>query len=100
MRVAANPSRKREDVISEVIAILGDMTRDWDQGFAGGISEETRLVADLGLESIDFVMLIVAIGERFERKGLPFDTLLRRGDKYVGDISIAELVDFLVRVLN
>jgi acyl carrier protein len=76
------------------------MVRGWDEGFGGNVDHDTLLVADLGCESIDIVMLVVAIEQAFQRRGLPFDQMLRDGDKYVQDFSVRQLVDFLWRVLN
>jgi len=84
----------------DLIRILEDMTRDFDVQYSGSISSQTRLVNDLGCESIDIVMLIVAIEENFQRKGLPFEELLMNDGRYVTDLSVRQIVDFLTRVLT
>ena len=57
--------------------------------------EETRFFADLGLASIDAVVLSEAMQKHYDRP-LPFNELMaeigRRTDR---DISIGELVSFL-----
>ena len=83
-----------------VIEILEEMTREWDTGYSGRIGPETCLMKDLAFESIDIVMLIVAIEERFNRKGLPFDTLLLNEGRYVDDLKVAEITGFLERNLE
>jgi acyl carrier protein len=50
---------------------------------------------DLTMESIDIVMLIVAIEEKFGKKGLPFDTLLMEEGRYVEELKVAQIADFL-----
>ena len=59
------------------------------------IDEETRFFADLGLASIDAVVLTEALRSHY-RRTLPFDELMaeigRRTDR---DLSIGELVAFL-----
>jgi hypothetical protein len=47
----------REAIVADLVALISDMTQDWDLGFSGGIHEETGLVSDLGFQSIDVVML-------------------------------------------
>jgi acyl carrier protein len=90
----------RETTVDGVLRILGDMTKDWDTALNGPIGETTSLMTDLGFESIDMVMLIVAIEERFGRKGMPFESLFMIDGRYVEDVSVRELVDFLHEHLN
>jgi acyl carrier protein len=71
------------------------MTSDWDTGLSGDIEGETSLMCDLTFESIDVVMLIVAIEERFRRKGLPFEELMMVDGRYVEDLKVSDVVDFL-----
>lgn len=78
-----------------VVEILEEMTREWDTEFSGKIGPETRLMQDLTMESIDIVMLIVAIEEKFGKKGLPFDTLLMEEGRYVEELKVSQIADFL-----
>lgn len=78
-----------------VVEILEEMTREWDTEFSGKIGPDTRLMQDLTLESIDIVMLIVAIEEKFGKKGLPFDTLLMEEGRYVEELKVSQIADFL-----
>ena len=90
---------QRAAVLKEVLAILGDMTSDWDTGFQGQIGPDTLLVGDLAFESIDVVQLAVGIEEHFGQPGLPFETMLMADGRYVDDLRVAEVVDFLVEHL-
>ncbi|HXH28100.1 MAG TPA: phosphopantetheine-binding protein [Candidatus Polarisedimenticolia bacterium] len=90
----------RQTITDDVLAILNDMTGDWDTGFSGAIGPDTRLVADLAFESIDVVQLIVALEERYQRRDLPFEQLLMADGRYVDEIRVREAVDFLHRHLN
>ena len=93
--------RSRDTVEKEIIDLLEDMTVDWDNDFSGSIDGETLLVADLGFTSIDIVQLAVAIEQLFEQQRLPFQVLLVTSDgRYVEDVSVAELTDFVTRQLN
>jgi acyl carrier protein len=71
------------------------MTSDWDTGFSGGIGAQTWLVRDLGCESIDVVQFVVAIEERFQRRDFPIEKLLMVDDRYVDDLCVSQVVDFL-----
>jgi len=90
---------EKQDVLCKVVSILEGMTRDWDLEYSGSISGQTRLMADLQCESIDIVMLIVAIEERFQRKGLPFENLLMFDGRYVDDLTVEQIADFLMDAL-
>ena len=90
----------RESIQAGLTAILEEMTQDWDTGFTGRIGPDTSLMHDLTFESIDIVMLIVAIEERFGRKGLPFEELLMVDGRYVDDLRVREIADFLETRLN
>lgn len=84
-----------DDLLREVVVILQDLTSDWDTGFSGSIGPETRLIGELGFESIDVVHLIVTLEERFQRQDLPFESLLMRGGRYVSDLRVGDLASFL-----
>ena len=90
----------RDAIQNEIVHILTDITQDWDLDLSDGISGSTRLMADLACESMDIVMLIVAIEERFSRKGLPFETLLMEEGRYISELSVDEVTDFLVSELS
>jgi acyl carrier protein len=59
------------------------------------MSRDTRLLADLGFESIDIIQLVVAIQEEILRRKLSFDKLLMRDGRYVDDLSIGQIADYL-----
>lgn len=86
----------RATIQRELIGVLTDMTADWDTS-AGAIGDETKLIADLGFESIDVVHLVVAIEEKFLRRDLPFQDLLMEDGQYVDELTVAQVVDFIVR---
>ncbi len=59
------------------------------------IDRETRFFADLGLASIDAVVLGEAIGQHFERL-IPFQELMADlGRREQRDLAIGELIEFL-----
>ena len=90
----------RARIQDKLLGILGDMTSDWDMDFGGDMDDATQLVDDLGFESIDFVMLISEIEGAFQKRGLPYDKLLMHDGDYVDDLSVGQVVDFLVKALG
>lgn len=78
-----------------VLQILKDLTADWDTDYSGDIGADTLLIADLNFESIDVVELVVSIEGRFQRRDLPFEKLLMHEGRYVEDITVRQVVNFL-----
>lgn len=85
----------RDAILAELTRILDEITGDWETGFSGGIRRETKLIADLGFESIDVVHLVVTLEEHFRRQDLAFDKVLMKDGRYVDDLSVGDLADFL-----
>lgn len=90
----------QERILSDIIDILSDMTRDWDIDFVGQIDAQTKLVGDLNFESIDIVQFIVAIEERFQRRGLPWEEILMTNGRYVDEIRVGDAARLLCQHLN
>ena len=88
-----------EEIERDLIAILTDMTADWDLSFTDGITADTRLMADLALESIDVVQLVVAIEAHVHRRHLKFEQLMMVDGRYVQELKVGEIVDFLDKQL-
>ena len=85
----------RSDIESRVIAVLRDMTADWDLEINNGIGPNVRLMRDLAFESIDIVQFIVSLEQNLNRKGIPFEKLFMRDGDYVDDLQVNEVVEFL-----
>ena len=90
----------REAIRRELTLILEDMTRDWELTFSGGIKPDTCLIGDLTFQSIDIVQLLVAIEEHFKRRTMPFETLLMSDGRYVDELRVGQVVDFLHEQMN
>lgn len=84
----------RESLLKDLQDILENMTADWDTSHEG-ITSATKLINDLSFESIDVVQLIVAIEEHFNRRDFPFEKLLMQEGRYVEELTVGEVVDFL-----
>ncbi|MGH9749906.1 MAG: acyl carrier protein [Candidatus Polarisedimenticolia bacterium] len=98
--MATEVSAGKESIQKDVVTILEGMTRDWDLQYQGGITAETRLIADLAFESIDVVQFVVALEEQFKRRDLPFERLLMEDGRYVSEIKVGEAVEFLHKHMN
>ena len=86
----------RADLLRDVAGILADHL-----GVASStpIDEGTRFFADLGLASIDAVVLSEALQNHYDRP-LPFHELMAEiGRRSERDLSIGELVGFLAKHL-
>jgi acyl carrier protein len=81
-------------VLSSVLAILNELKGDWEYG--GDIAPDTRFIADLGLESLEIVVLSTMIQQQYGRLPFPeyFDEIGRRpvDDR---DVTVADLVGFV-----
>ena len=86
---------------AQYLADLEDVFRNFHgREYSGPISRETWFFADLGLASIDAVILGETLDERYGVK-LPFGALMADlGSRSNRDIQIGEFVDFLDRHLK
>jgi acyl carrier protein len=88
--VISSPSRIT--IVDDLIAVL---EKDLGVQSSTAINEDTRFFADLGLASIDAVVLSERLQEHYGRP-LPFaDLMAEMGRKTERDLSIGELVAFL-----
>ena len=88
---------ERDEILADLSRILSDFN---GREYYGTIDLNTRFFADLGLASIDAVVLGESLQEHYG-KPLPFGDLMaelgRREDR---DLTIGELANFLVRHLH
>jgi len=84
-----------KDYEREAIEILTEIVQGWDTDLEEEMTASTRLVADLGFESLDVVYLVTAIEQRYGRRDLPMDELLMTDGRYVEDLSVGKIADFL-----
>ena len=84
------------EILADVARILSDFQ---GREYSGAIDRGTRFFADLGLASIDAVVLGEVLQE-FYGHPLPFGELMAElGKRADRDLSIGELTAFLVRYL-
>ena len=87
-------------LIQPLITLLEDFTQDWHTEPDAAMNGDTRLLADLGFESIDIIQLTVALEETFGLRKVPFDQLLMQDGRYVDDLSLRQIASFLQRFIN
>jgi acyl carrier protein len=83
-------------ILAEVIDLMTQLAGDWE--YSGELSPDTRLLADMGLESLDLVVLGAELQKRYGT--LPFTTFLAElGERppEERDVTIGELVTFVCR---
>jgi acyl carrier protein len=82
----------QDEILDDIATILSN---ELGVQSSGSIDLETRFFADLGLASIDAVVLSEAIQNHF-RRPLPFHVLMAEiGQRTERDLSIGELVAFV-----
>jgi acyl carrier protein len=87
-------TRVDPEVLAGVLALLAELAGDWE--YDGPIEPGTYFLADLGLESLDIVVLATMIQEEYGR--LPFAEYLEElGQRPVDerDLTVEELVAFV-----
>jgi len=90
--------KTREEIKMDNLLLLQRLADDWEYG--GVITEDTYLLAELGFESLDVVILSAQVQEQYGRV-LPFTELFSEiGQRERKDISIGEWVDFIDKHLN
>lgn len=65
----------------------------------GEITLATMLNADLGISSVEAIHMMIMLEDRLNSQ-LSFDKLAVRDGEYVEDLSVAELLDFIVNSLG
>ena len=83
----------RQTILSTVTMTLESLVQDWDLDTS--IGPATTLVADLGFESIDLIQMVAALEQEFGRPNLPFAELLIVDGRYIDDLSVSQIADFL-----
>jgi acyl carrier protein len=79
---------------SAVADIITEMLSELDLESDDPIEPPTRLIADLGFASVDFIQLIVQLEGHFQRK-FGFHDLLMPNGQYVNDLAVGDLVAFI-----
>jgi len=90
-------TRTREQILDDVAGILRNFN---GREYSGDIGPDTFIFGDLGLASIDAVVLGETLEEHYGQK-LPFHLFMADlGRRAVRDIPLGELIAFVHRHLN
>lgn len=98
--MTATKANGRDEILTEIVGILKDMTVDWEIAIDGEVGLDTNIIGDLEFVSVDIIQLIVAIEGHFKRRDLAFDKLLMRDGAYVDALYVRDVVDHLHSRLN
>jgi acyl carrier protein len=82
-----------ELILSSVIATIESIVQDWD--LEHPVNADTRLVADLGFESIDLIQMVAALEQDFSRPNFSFAELLIVDGRYVDDLTVGQIAKAL-----
>ena len=86
---------RRDAIVQRLLTSVSAMIEDWGRDRADRISEDTLLVADLGFQSLDIVVLMGDISQQLNRRDLPFERLFLTDGRPIADLSLGALADFL-----
>ncbi len=90
--------RNRDVIQEDMLSLLRELADDWE--YTETITEDTYLFSDMGLESLDVVVLGTAVQEHYGQV-LPFPEFFAEvGQREVPDISVGEWVDFIYKHLD
>jgi acyl carrier protein len=81
-------------VVGGILALLGEARGDWE--YTGEIGPDTRFIRDLGLESLEIVILSTMVQQQYGK--LPFPQYFEEiGQRPVEerDLTVAELAQFV-----
>jgi acyl carrier protein len=81
-------------ILAELLDMIDELAGDWE--YDGPITPDTYFLADMGLESLDLVVLGTMVQQRYGR--LPFaEYLAEIGERPADerDVTVAELVTFV-----
>ena len=72
---------------------LAEFVEDW--GLDVEITAKTSLVDDLEFDSIDVIQFVVAMENAFGSRSFGFQSLLMQGGRYVDDLTVGQIEEFL-----
>ena len=85
----------RSTIMATVVSTLESLVQDWD--IEESITSRTRVVADLGFESIDLIQMVAALERAFRLKGSSLVAMLVADGRYVDDLTVDQVTDDIGR---
>ncbi len=89
----------KDNIQIDLTEILNDIIADWDLPNDAPIGAQTKVVQDLGFESIDVVQFIAAIEDHYHRHDFPIEELIMEDGRYVDEFTVEDVASFLLRHL-
>lgn len=94
------PVNNRLEIFNYTLPLLAELVPDWDfEDWESRISDDTLLIADLDLTSVEFIDLFVGIEKALGRT-IGFHDLLMVDGRYISDLRLGELLDFVFERLQ
>jgi acyl carrier protein len=87
----------QQEVLAYILDTVQNLCQDWD--YVDPVNPDSLLFSELGLESLDAVVLATAIQEHYQTQ-MPFAELLAEIGQQQRDLSISELAEFTHRHVN
>jgi acyl carrier protein len=85
--------QSHQEILDFVLKSLNDLAQDWD--YSEAIGPQTLLFREMGLDSLDLVVLGTGMQEHYGIQ-MPFAEFLASvGESGQNDVSVSELVDFI-----
>jgi acyl carrier protein len=85
----------RSTILEELVQALVEMTNEWESDLVDGIDGETWFIRDLGMTSMDLVILVVELKARYDAHDVPFEDLFAPEGEYVSDLRVGDMAAFL-----
>lgn len=86
-------NHSRDEIHADILVLLRKLADDWE--YDGEITDGTRMLADLGFESLDVVVLATVVQDYYHQV-LPFPEFFAKiGQRDVRDVTVGEWVDFV-----
>ena len=91
-------TQSRQEILDYVLESLNELSKDWD--YSEPVGSATLLFSELGLDSLDLVVMGTGMQEHYQQQ-MPFAEFLSAvGERGQRDVAVSELVDFIDTQLN
>ena len=95
---AAQNLLERSAVLATVIMTLGELIQDLD--IEEPIGPDTRVVADLGFESIDLIQMVAALEQAFRPRRISLVDMLVVDGRYRDDLRVTDIAEAIQMRIN
>jgi acyl carrier protein len=90
--------QSRQEILDYVLKSLSELSQDWD--YSDPVGPDTLLFSEMGLDSLDLVVLGTGLQEHYGQQ-MPFSEFLAAiGERGQRDVSVSELADFIDSNVN